>query len=305
MQIALLGSENEPQVIHVAGALKSEGHEPIIVNTQYFGKHWQLTYDPDFHDGLLHFLDSYPLDNNRMTLSEVHAVYWHQYLPPAMPHEDPKQAQWIDQEVTSALLCWFNFSDIKWVNGISAIRAHQCKPSQMQVAAHLGAHLPYTFVGNSEIAAFQFCNNMGEVIYKPIRGGETTHFLHKGTQLRHQLSQLLLSRPVMLQAYVPGINIRSYVFGDEVLSVQIESHDTQTAESQHHKPLIVITPADIQRLCVAICKGLDMHWCTINWRKTAKGDYFFLDADPCPDFITIENQTGMDMTGRLIKVLTQ
>ena len=54
MQIALLGSENEPQVIHVASALKSEGHEPIIVNTQYFGKHWQLTYDPDFHDGLLH-----------------------------------------------------------------------------------------------------------------------------------------------------------------------------------------------------------------------------------------------------------
>ena len=82
MQIALIGSETDPQILHVAEAIIADKNEPCIINTNYFGKHWQLSYDPDFNDGLLHF--DRPTRNGlfRIPLSDITSAYWHQYIPP-------------------------------------------------------------------------------------------------------------------------------------------------------------------------------------------------------------------------------
>lgn len=309
MYIALLGSENEPQIIHLLHALQALGHHTVVVNTQYFGQRWQLSYDPDFNDGILHFSPGMPVTTSppiaHLAMSRIAAVYWHQYLPPICEGSDEAHSQWLTQEVTSTLLCWFNFSDTRWVNSIASIRAHQCKPTQMRAAAKLGAKLPYTFVGNCEQVAYQFCCNMREVIYKPVKGGKTTQYLQKSGQLRHQLSQFLARQPVTFQAYISGTNIRSYVLDNEVISVQIDSDSIDFRDDDSAQPCLTLLPKEIQDLAVAICRELGMYWCAIDWRKTVKGKYYFLEANPCPFFLHVERVTGVDITGRLIKLLTQ
>ena len=55
MHVALLGSEQDPQIQYVATALSQTATPFYIANTQQFGSAWSISYDPDFDDGLIHF----------------------------------------------------------------------------------------------------------------------------------------------------------------------------------------------------------------------------------------------------------
>tara|TARA_Y200000002_G_scaffold371959_1_gene369216 strand:- start:2054 stop:3034 length:981 start_codon:yes stop_codon:yes gene_type:complete len=321
MHVALLGSEQDPQIQHIAQALRQRDIPFYIANTRYFGTTWTISYDPDFDDGLIHFSSSSLCDQPRVTFSNTKAAYWHEYLPGELPDKGVKDATldgkvqdkraraaehygWTEQERASTLLCWFSYADIKWVNPIDAVRSHQCKPYQSRIAGKLGAHIPYTFVGNAPEVATQFCNNMREVIYKPVRSGRTAQFVNKQPNMRPLLNTLLSERPVTFQKYIAGVNIRSYVLGNDVLSVQIDSSELDYRNDDNASVSVTIIPNDIQQLAVKICKALGMHWCAIDWRKSAKGKYFFLEANPSPYFLKVENDTGLDITSRLIELLS-
>ncbi|MDO6567975.1 hypothetical protein Q4561_12960 [Alteromonas sp. 1_MG-2023] len=304
MQIALVGSETDPQISHIAAVLHASNHEPHIINTSYFGERWQLSYDPDFNDGLLHF--NQPTSNGlyHVPLSDIKSAYWHQYIPPTVNASDTASTQWLDQEYASTLLCWFLYNGTKWVNGIEAIRAHHCKPIQLRMAKRLGANVPYTYVGNAADIALQFCANMQELVYKPVKGGETAKLFRKGQSSIDLAYNLLKERPVTFQAYIEGTNIRTFVIGKEVVSVQIDSHNVDFREDEDARPVLVSLPKAMQKLSRKICTGLGMHWCAIDWRKNTKGEYYFLEANPCPFFLFVESETGVDITGRLVKLLT-
>jgi glutathione synthase/RimK-type ligase-like ATP-grasp enzyme len=89
-----------------------------------------------------------------------------------------------------------------------------------------------------------------------------------------------------------------------VVSVQIDSHNLDFREDINARPLLTPLPKPMQDLSRKICTGLGMHWCAIDWRKNTKGEYYFLEANPCPFFLFVENETGVDITGRLVKLLT-
>ncbi len=55
MHVALLGSEQDPQIQHIAKALHQNNTPFYFANTQHFGSTWKISYDPDFDDGLIHF----------------------------------------------------------------------------------------------------------------------------------------------------------------------------------------------------------------------------------------------------------
>lgn len=302
MHIALLGSEDDPQILHLQKRLMSLEHQVLVVNTRYFGTQWQLSYDPDFNDGLLHFLSCSPYGKIRIPLSTIRSVYWHQYFPPETRWS--VQQSWIDQEISSTLLCWFLFSETKWVNGIDAIRAHQCKPAQLSQASKLGAKVPYTFVGNAPDIAYQFCHNMQNTVQKPVKGGKTAFALPITPSLQSDIKALLEERPVTLQNFISGTNVRSYVLGDDVISVQIDTVEVDFRTDQHARPILTLLPKPIQQLAKKLCSGLDMYWCAIDWRRTTKGEYYFLEANPCPFFLFVENEINVDITGRLVKLLT-
>ena len=312
MHIALLGNEKDPQIQHVASAITQSGHQHFIINTSQFGISWKLSYDPDFNDGCIHFNHEVCEINQsmpqRITFSSTYSAYWHEYIagePITSSNQEAAYEQsWIEQEKSSAMLCWFSFNDIKWVNPIDAIRSHQCKPAQLRAAAKLGAKVPYTFTGNAADVATQFCNNMENVVYKPVRGGKTAQFVNKTPELKPLLTTLLHQRPVTFQKYIGGTNIRSYVLGSDVLSVEIPSTELDFRNDKNATPVITLVPKETQRLAVSICKALGMYWCAIDWRKSAKGTYFFLEANPSPFFMKVEKDTGLDITGRLVSLLT-
>lgn len=317
MYIGLIGDENDAQLIHLASALTQQSTPYFIANTAYFGSQWTISFDPDCNEGYLYFASSQFKPQQRVMFSAVRAVYWHQYLPTKTiiagsdspvssksVQQTAAQTMWVEQELSSTLLCWFTYHGTKWVNSIDAVRSHQCKPMQLSIASQQGANIPYSFVGNAPEAAAQFCSNLQEVVYKPVRGGKVAQFVNKTEHLRPLLTTLLSQRPVTFQKYISGTNIRSYVLGNEVVSVRIDSDELDYRNDDSATPIIAVIPQDIKRLAVRICKALGMHWCAIDWRRTNKNTYFFLEANPSPFFLKVERDTGIDITGRLLKLLT-
>ena len=116
---------------------------------------------------------------------------------------------------------------------------------------------------------------------------------------------MLSERPVTFQKYIGGVNVRSYVLGQDVLSVQIDSDELDYRNDDKASVSITIVPNEVQQLAIAICQALGMHWCAIDWRKSAKGKYFFLEANPSPYFLKVEQDTGLDITGRLVELLSK
>lgn len=304
MYIALMGSESDAQIIHLASAIKNAGHAPVITNTHHFGTHWHICYDPDYHDGFLTFAEHYGIPKNRIALSSIDAAYWHQYLPPMKTgNDDPSFEGWREQELASSLMPWFTYESIQWVNNIEAVRAHQSKPIQLKQACALGAKIPFTYVGNSTEMAYQFCDNIPEVIYKPVKGGRTAKFVKKSFNLRKDVHALLQNYPVTFQAYIDGTNVRSYVLGNEVISVQIDTDALDFRDDTSASPVLTIVPPHIKTLAVKLCSSLGMKWCAIDWRREHTGEYYFLEANPCPYFLYVEQLTGVDITGRLLNLM--
>ena len=107
------------------------------------------------------------------------------------------------------------------------------------------------------------------------------------------------------QKYIAGVNVRSYVLGNDVLSVQIDSSELDYRNDDNASVSVILVPSDVKQLAIKICKALGMHWCAIDWRKSAKGKYFFLEANPSPYFLKVENDTGLDITEKLVALLVK
>lgn len=146
------------------------------------------------------------------------------------------------------------------------------------------------------------CETLFTSLYAAV---ETAQFVNKQPNMRSLLNALLGERPVTFQKYIAGVNVRSYVLGNDVLSVQIDSSELDYRNDDNASVSVTLVPRDVQQLAVKICKALGMHWCAIDWRKSAKGKYFFLEANPSPYFLKVENDTGLDITEKLVALLVK
>ncbi|MEW9798837.1 ATP-grasp domain-containing protein [Alteromonas sp. CYL-A6] len=292
MLIVILGEHNDPQVRHMHSAIAASGATPVIADTADFGHAWRLSMNPATGDGEIVFNDK------TVCLSDIHSVYWHRYRTPR-PASVHSNTSLHAPNTASALHSWFLLPDTRWINPLGALQYHQCKPVQLMHAYRLGATIPSTWTGNAPAQANVFCQSSGALIIKPVKGGTTAKRTSAAAVKRH-----LSEAPVTLQVFVPGTNIRTYVFGSEAVHIQLDSDDVDYRTDQHVTPVTTRVPPRINALSVQICEAFGMYWCAIDWRLTPAGEYVFLEANPCPYFLYVENTTGLDLTGRLLKLLT-
>lgn len=295
--VILLGQASDPQIQHLQRVIEDTRYTPWVVDTARFGDQLQLSYDPGYDDGMLH------INEQTVPFSSITAAYWHVYATPHNCQSDDALASQVAREQASTLQSFFLFKQIRWVNGIEAVRGHQCKPVQLSLARRLGATIPDSYIGNERRIARAFAHHYPNVILKPVRGGQTARLLSDEERSPAALMALLDRTPGTLQEYIPGTNVRSYVFGTDVVSVQIDASTVDFREDPHVTILNTPTPRAVQTLASRICRGFGMAWCAIDWRRRPDGSYFFLEANPCPYFLAVEASTGADLTGRLLSLL--
>lgn len=292
--ILLMGNKDDPQIIAVANALENKGQSFLVFDSSLFPTQYQLSYRPMDNSMQLQ------IGEHCLALSDIRSLYWRTLSPPLGTQENPIALR----DSTSLLRSFLIALGSKSKNTAEAVQFHQEKPRQLAQVAKLGVTIPDTYVGNDIRSVRAFCSKHNQVIFKPVTGGDYAQIVQEAHLTDDHLHSSLSQSPVTLQAYVEGTNIRSYVIGDVIFSAEIRS-DAKDFRTDENAELIPIDlPLEISQQAQAICKTLGLEWSGIDWRRTASGNYIFLEANPSPMFVNFERRTQLPITEHLARLLS-
>jgi len=158
-----------------------------------------------------------------------------------------------------------------------------------------------------------FLLEMGErpVIQKPLRPTEAswrpTRFITPTD--RERLEDLRLA-PAILQAYVPGTDIRVTVAGDRLFATAIDASETRSP--QDFRPVFDqarVSPCDLPPAVAARVRTLlgmlGLRYAAIDFRRTDDGEHVFLEANPAGQWLFLEARTAQPITRAVADVLVE
>jgi len=182
------------------------------------------------------------------------------------------------------------------------------KPYQLNQLRQAGCTIPPTMITNDPAQARAFIESMDAAIAKPAAGGATTL---AANELDENALAKLRSAPAMFQERIYGEDLRVLVLDSQVISaaaidVPPDSVDFrrnrayQTGYTRYHR---VALPAAVKDLCVAATQRLGLRFVGFDVKRTAKGEYTFLEANSSPIYYDQERKTGEPITQRLAEQL--
>ncbi|XOV80821.1 MAG: RimK family alpha-L-glutamate ligase [Aestuariibacter sp.] len=299
--VAVLGNQDDFHAKHILQTLSERGIESFLLDSQQFSQCFTLSWDPERKFGVVA-----PNSGVELPFSAIDAVYWRSIDVPSVSESIGKKQQLIARHDSYSLLNTLLYEPgINWVNSYQAYQFHKVKPRQLSLASTLGAKIPKTIISNRSADIIDFSRQVPKAIFKPVQGGAHTEVLTEDLLQPERLSFALEFSPVTIQEYIEGTNIRTYVIGEQVYSAVIDSEKVDFRSDDEALLLAIATPEKIALMSRRICQQFGMQWTAIDWRRTAEGQYYFLEANPSPMFYFFELQTGYPITEKLVDLLLQ
>jgi glutathione synthase/RimK-type ligase-like ATP-grasp enzyme len=208
--------------------------------------------------------------------------------------------------VDAALIAWADLSGAYVVNRPQAMAANNSKPYQLAQIAGFGFAVPDTLVTTDAIAVREFRKRHGRVIYKSVSGVRSIV-----SQLDDEESALadVANCPTQFQEYIPGVDVRVHVVGDEILSVRIVSgaddyrYASRAGCEVEMEPIDL--PAEVSERCRAMAVGMGLHLAGIDLRQRAADDWYCLEVNPSPGFTYYEAVTGQPISEAVAELLVR
>ncbi len=294
----ILGPDNDQHALHIKSACDARNHPVLLFDSADFPTQTAISWSPHLNEGSVH------IDGDDIPFSGIRSVFWSCLHPAKLAcGMTPEQQSIARNDVCSTLRTFLQEPTIRWVNPWQSYQYHKVKPRQLAHAQRLGANIPVTLISNNIEKILAFCEQVGNVIYKPVYGGALTREVQPN-QLNPQRLQLVLAMsPVTLQQFIPGTNVRTYVIGQHVFSAEIAADTIDFRDDRNP----VLRPISLSvretELAIRISRGFGMCWTAIDWRRDHDGTLFFLEANPSPMFMFFEQQTGFAITEALTDML--
>jgi glutathione synthase/RimK-type ligase-like ATP-grasp enzyme len=258
-----------------------------------------ISWNPQARAGSLRLEDNRPLD-----FHDIRAVFWRIMCEVHVaPQLSPEMQRVARSDSFSLLRTFFRGCPARWVNGWEAIEFHKEKPLQLAKAQELGVRIPRTLISNSAEEILAFIDDGQEYIFKPVYGGARAKKLSTVAMSQERLQRVLSLSPVTIQKYIPGTNIRSFIVGERVFTLEFASEmvDFRDDEDLAVVPRTLPRPQTEQALAIGQAFGLS--WGAIDWRLDERGDYYFLEANPSPMFVYSEDKSGLPISDALVELL--
>jgi glutathione synthase/RimK-type ligase-like ATP-grasp enzyme len=226
----------------------------------------------------------------RLDLERVTAAYMRPYDPLGMPAV-AKAGQHSAEgrhavAVYEALRLWSEMTSALVVNRMSAMASNGSKPYQLELIRAAGFAVPETLVTTDPKAAAEFCDRLGEVVYKSLSGVRS--IVSRVTPKKRAQLDAVASCPTQFQEYVSGVDYRVHVVGDDVYVCELvsEADDYRYSERQGAKVSRrqVDLPLECLDRCRAIATSLDLPVAGIDLRRTPAGEWFCFEVNPSPAF---------------------
>jgi glutathione synthase/RimK-type ligase-like ATP-grasp enzyme len=115
--------------------------------------------------------------------------------------------------------------------------------------------------------------------------------------------------PTQFQAYVPGIDWRAHVIGDEVHACRIrcEEDDYRVAGEQGRPVSLEAArlPPEIADRCRVLSQAMNLPLAGIDLRHDSNDVWHCFEVNPSPAFTFFEQATGQPLTAALAQLLIE
>lgn len=302
MAYIVLGQAHDAHAQHILEKLRARDVDAYLLQTYDFPRSVQFSFSPNNECGSLTLKCG-----TKLSLNDIKAVFWRNFS--GVSDEDTRdnfmtEAGIAAKDSMACLRTWFYLNNgTKWLNSWEAFQHHQEKPYQLLKVKGLGVNIPETYVGNNldDIKAAYY--RLNKSIFKPVYGGAHTEILTE-LHLDAERVKLALSKsPITVQEFISGTNIRTYVVGDKVISVELKSDMADFREDDNAELTLIETPHDILLKAKEIAKELYLNWTAIDWRRSGDGDYYFLEANPSPMFLGFESRTEISISDYIVDLM--
>ena len=303
MVVALLGTEDDPQIRSVGDALDARGTE------------WELWDSGDWPGespvSLSVASGTETVVGEAVDAERLTAVYLRRIgLDPRGPEFEGELEErpysLVNQlreyrGLVTSVLSHLEDRGVPVVNPASTQSVHGLKPYQLAAFDDAGLPVPETLATNDPDAAATFVERVGEAVYKPVGGGGHARSITPAELDPGRLDRLA-NAPVQFQERLDGENYRLFVVdGDVVETGRIRSDELDYRLGEHEVETATL-PSTVERAAVRAADVLDLPFSGVD--VIARDDEFaVLEANPSPMFAAFDRRAGTDVAGHLAAFL--
>jgi glutathione synthase/RimK-type ligase-like ATP-grasp enzyme len=183
------------------------------------------------------------------------------------------------------------------------VASNNSKPYQLRLIHSFGFAVPETLVTTDPDVARAFWEKHGEVIYKSISAtrSRVSRLLPEHVERLSDVS----SCPTQFQEYIPGIDHRVHVIGDEVFACQVlcEADDYRSPGSHTIELQACQLPEEIEDRCWRLTAALQLSLAGIDLRRTPEGRWICFEVNTSPAFTYYEQGTRQPIADAIARHL--
>lgn len=243
----------------------------------------------------------------------IAAVWWRRPRW-AVPHAElaGPDAAFAVEQVHAALSGLWGSLGAAWMNDPWAEDRASQKGAQLAWAEAAGLAVPETVITSSPDDARAFLEALGgrPAIHKPLKGIRAnwryTRLLRPPDRAR--LDDLRFG-PAILQAYVPGVDVRVTCAGGRMLATAIDAR--RTSSPQDFRPVYdaarvtpFALPAEVARALARYLDRARLRYAAVDLRLDDDGRLFFLEANSSGQWLFLEDRTGQPITAAVAEALS-
>lgn len=301
--ILVVSYPGEEHTDRVQALLAQAGHEVVRIDLSDFPTRREIEFrwNPG---GRPHWRIGH--EGGQVDLADVRVAWWRRVIDftvdPALGHGEG--SSFAHSETSQAIHGMLDSLDCAWMNPPAADAAAHHKPFQWTVAQQLGLKLPRTLVTTRAEAARAFIESVrpGRVVFKA--------FLAAARRWREtrwvgpeDIERLALVRyaPVIFQEYVPGVDLRITMVGDDIHAAEIDARHTSYEVDMRMvvgeaRLRAVTLPAPLEERLRALQRRLGLVYGAIDMRRTAEGEHVFLEVNPAGQWLFVEERCGLPIS---------
>ena len=254
-------------------------------------------------------------------LDRIHSAWFRRPILPDLTDDIRGQGkrEFAADELFAFLEGLWKVLNCYWVSPPNAIRNADNKIYQLRTAQTLGFEIPRTIITSNPVHLREFVRNIGDCVVKTLERG----WVKVGTHDRYMFTNRLTIRDLKTvrlgQKLIPSIvqeevqksvELRITVVGDEIFTAEIHSQDRSETridwrhyEIEHAPHFPHKLPSSIRTRCLKLIRTLGLRFGGIDMILTPEGRYVFLEINPVPQWLWVEELAGLPISDALVELL--
>jgi RimK-like ATP-grasp domain len=250
---------------------------------------------------------SITLGDLRVDMEEIAAAYIRPYesrlFTSVARARRPAAAQARASSVDELLLSWCDVTPALVLNRPRHMGSNNSKPYQAQIIRKFGFHVPQTLITTSPVAAREFQQQHGSVIYKSISGIRSR--VTRLTPAHAERLPDVAFCPTQFQELVPGRDYRAHIVGSDVFAslLHCDADDYRYPGDSSLEIRSTTLPADIEERCIRLARSLELPLAGIDLRRTPSDEWYCFEVNPSPAFTFYQDSTGQPIVSAIASLL--